>query len=273
MPEALAGVSYRGALRWGLGELAGSESGRLDAELLLAEVLGVDRARLVVDATLPVPADVWARYRRLVARRRAHEPVAYILGRRDFRRLTLTVDRRVLVPRPETETLVEAALSLPSGARVLDVGTGSGAVALALADERPDLAVWGSDVSPDAVAVARLNAERLGLAVRFVVADLLDGVAGAFDAVVANPPYVADDDPLPADVAQYEPGLALFGGADGLEVVRRLVAGLGGVGFVALEVGAGQAGAVAELAAAAGFGRVERRSDLAGIERVVVGRR
>ena len=198
------------------------------------------------------------------------EPVAYITGVKGFRHLDLHVDGRVLIPRPETETLVEAALGLPASARVVDVGTGSGAVALALKDERPDLAVTATDVSEAALAVARANAARLGLDVHFVRADLLEGV-GEIDAVVSNPPYVEDGADLPPEIARHEPAQALYAGLDGLEVVRRLVAQAGerDATFLAVEVGAGQALAVEELALAAGFGRTERRADLAGIERVV----
>ena len=243
-------------------------SPRLDAEVLLGHVLGVDRARLVIDARSVPDAGAVADFEALVARRQAGEPVAYLIGRRDFRRISLSVDPRVLIPRPETELLVEVALELPAGARVLDVGTGSGAVALALADERPDLEVWGSDVSAGAVEVARVNAARLGLPVEFVVGDLL---VGEFDAVLANLPYVREGDALPRDVADYEPAGALFGGRDGLDVVRRLIGQLDAVPWVALEVGAGQADAVSALLAAAGFGRAVRHRDLTGIERVVVG--
>jgi release factor glutamine methyltransferase len=250
---------------------AGADTPRLDAELLLAHVLGVSRARLVLDAFAVPDASVRDRFEALVARRGAREPVAYILGSRGFRHLSVDVDARVLIPRPETELLVEAALELPAGARVLDVGTGSGAVALALAQERPDLEVWGSDVSPDALELAVVNARRLGLAVRFEVADLLEGLAEPFDAVVANLPYVEDGSELPPEVAGFEPPGALFGGPDGLDVVRRLVGMLGDVPWVALEIGAGQAPAVAGLLNANGFASVAARRDLAGIERVVVG--
>jgi release factor glutamine methyltransferase len=248
-----------------------SETPRLDAELLLGSVLGVERARLVVDARRELDPPVVARFDALVARRAACEPVAYILGFKAFRRIVLSVDRRVLIPRPETELLVEVGLTLPPGASVVDVGTGSGAVALALKDERPDLDVWATDVSSDALAVARENGTRLGIGVEFVQADLLDGVSRRFDAVLANLPYVAEGSELPPDIAAYEPDLALFGGPDGLDPVRRLLPMVAGVPLLALEVWL--ADAAASLLEAAGFASVERVRDLAGYERVVVGRR
>ena len=171
--------------------------------------------------------------------------MAYILGHKDFRRITLRVDRRVLIPRPETELLVEIGLTLPSGAAVVDVGTGSGSVALALKDERPDLSVWATDVDPDALAVARENGNRLGLDVEFVQADLLAGVDQRFDAVLANLPYVAEGSALPPDIEGYEPDLALFGGPDGLDLVRRLLPMVAGVRLLALEVGLAEAGGIA----------------------------
>lgn len=256
-----------------------SDTARLDAELLLGAALDptrpVARARLVLDRDRPVPADARLRFEALVARRTAGEPVAYLLGRQAFRWLDVAVDPRVLIPRPETELLVEAGLSLPQGASVLDVGTGSGAVALALAHERPDLRVSGVDCSADAVAVARGNAERLGLDVSFRVADLLNG-APPVDAVLANLPYIADADPLPVDVADFEPARALYGGPDGLDVIRRLsalVADASWPALLALEIGAAQGPAVAQLVRGAGFGAVTVRPDLAGRDRVVVGRR
>jgi release factor glutamine methyltransferase len=256
---------------------AGSDTPRLDAELLLGHALGLDRAAIVMAPEREVTGAAVRAFQDLVRRRSAgREPVAYLLGRRGFRRLELVVDARVLVPRPETELLVEAALGLPRGARVVDVGTGSGAVALALKDERGDLDVRGTDVSEEALAVARANARRLGLDVALSRADLLEGV-GPVDAVLSNPPYVAEADraTLPPEVARHEPALALFAGPDGLDVVRRLVAqaGASAAALLALEVGEGQAPAVAGLVRAAGFGEVEALRDLAGIERVVVGRR
>ena len=273
---ARAGVAVRDALDSARIPLAaaGCETPDLDAQLLLAHVMGVDRAALVREPDRALEAGEGRAFAELVRRRREREPVAYLVGRRGFRHLELAVDRRALVPRPETELLVEVALGLPAGARVLDVGTGSGAVALALAHERPDLRVTGVDSSPGAVELARENAARLGLAVEFVVGDLVPGSGADWDAVVANPPYVAEPDwpGLAPEITRYEPPEALLAGPDGLDVIRRLVPAAAGAGFLAVEVGAGQAPAVAELLGQAGFSAVESHRDLAGIERVVTGR-
>jgi release factor glutamine methyltransferase len=275
-----AGVGVREALDSALVALQGArvESPRLDAEVLLAHALGVDRTALWLDPDREVGGDA-ARWFRDAVRRRTVErvPVAYLVGHKGFRHLDLEVDPRVLVPRPETEHLVEALLDLPQGARVHDVGTGSGAIALALKDERADLAVSASDVSPDALAVARANAARLGLDVAFSEADLLAGVDAELDVVVSNPPYVTEGDKrrMAPEVLQHEPPLALFAGAEGLNVIRPLLtqAAATRAGLVALEVGAGQAPAVRALVSAAGFPDVDVVTDLAGHERVVLGRR
>src|SRR4051794_11468357 len=239
--------------------------------------MGVDRAVIVSDPGRGLDPDAARRFQELARRRVQREPVAYILGRKGFRTIELLVDGRVLIPRPETEHLVEAALDLPPGARVADVGTGSGAVALALKAERPDLEVIATDASADALAVARANAERLGLDVELLEGDLLEPVAGPLDAVLSNPPYVADADrsTLAPDITRHEPPLALYAGADGLSLIRRLApaAAATGAALLALEVGFGQAEAVAEIVRAAGFGETRALADLAGIERVVVGRR
>lgn len=275
MPETVlgAGKSVSQALSDATAVLtaADCDTPRLDAELLMSYVLGVGRERLVIDAFADLDASAAERFAAALARRQAREPVAYIVGRKAFRRISLLVDRRVLIPRPETELLVEIALSLDRGARVADVGTGSGAVALALKEERPDLSVVGVDLSPDALAVARSNAAALGLDVEFVQADLLEGVPGPFDAVLSNLPYVAEGSALPPEIELYEPGLALFGGPDGMDPVRRLLPMVEDVRLLALEVGLAEA--VASLVAGAGFSSVEILDDLAGHERVVVGRR
>ena len=261
---------------------AGVEDARLDAELLLAEATGWSRAALVAEPAAEVPPAAGRRFGELVRRRLRREPVAYILGRKGFRGIELAVDSRVLIPRPETELLVELALeSRPS--RVLDVGTGSGAIALAVADELPECEVTATDTSAGALAVARANAERLGLTdrVRF-----LEGTLPAdesFDLILANLPYVAERDwaTLQPEVTQWEPREALLAGPDGLDAYRALITKSAGPlcrigrlrsGGLGVEVGEGQAPAVAALMRDAGFAGVEARNDLAGIERVVVGR-
>ena len=258
---------------------AGCETPRLDAEVLLCAALGVGREQLLTDRTLSVSGAAVRSFQDAVRRRSVlREPVAYILGRRGFRNLELATDPRALVPRPETELLVEAGLELAAGASVLDLCTGGGAVALALAQERPDLELTGSDLSGAALELARQNAGRLGLEVSWIRADLLEGVPDEFDAVLANPPYVADSERsrLAPEILRHEPLEALFAGPDGLVVIRRLLEQLAPrerVRAVALEVGRGQAGAVLDLMAAAGFVDCRCKKDLAGVERVVIGKR
>lgn len=257
---------------------AGCQTPRLDAEVLLAHVLGVTRERLLID-DIEVAGPAVHAYRDAVRRRSVNrEPVAYITGTKGFRAIELRVDSRALIPRPETELLVEAALSLPERASVLDACTGSGAVALALASERPDLTVWGSDLSERALSLARENGERLRISVRWLHADLLDGLPDEHDALLCNPPYVAEADrlSLAPEILRHEPEGALFGGEDGLATIRRLVEQAGSrrrLRTIAIEIGFGQADAVERLVREAGFSTVERLRDLAGIERVISGRR
>jgi release factor glutamine methyltransferase len=257
----------------------GCETPRLDAEVLLANLLGVPRERLLLEPELMVEGPAVRVFQEAVRRRsRDREPIAYIVGQRAFRHLDLLVDRRALIPRPETELLVETGLRLERGARVLDLGTGSGAVALALKDERPDLDVTGSDIDEGALELARANGLHLGLDVRWLRANLLTGVGGEFDALLCNPPYVAASErrELAPEILRHEPPVALFAGPDGLAVIRTLLAQVAlrpDFGAVALEVGAGQAQAVAGLMRASGLRAVQTERDLAGIERVVVGRR
>jgi release factor glutamine methyltransferase len=275
LPELTVALTVREAVAQSERRLAaaGVDTPRLDSELLVAQALGVEREHLVLEAGAALDDAARHRLEELLARRRAREPMAYILGRKPFRHIELEVDPRVLVPRPETELLVEVGLGLPHGARAVDVGTGSGAVALALKDERADLEVWGTEVSGEALDVARANAARLGLEVEFVQADLLDGIGGRFDAVLANLPYVEFGASLAPEITGYEPPAALFADERGLALIRRLVAQLGDVPRVGLEVGAGQAPAVSQLMRAAGFATVRALRDLAGHERVVVGSR
>jgi release factor glutamine methyltransferase len=270
-------------LQWTQGRFAerGIATPRLDAELLLAHVLGRDRVALYTHFDQPLEAAELTAYRELIKRRIGGEPVAYLVGRKEFRSLELGVDARVLVPRPDTECVVELALELAGEApRVVDVGTGSGAIALALKHERPAATVIAIDRSPDAAEVARGNAARLGLDVEVLVGDLLAPVAarGPIDVVVSNPPYIPSGElaGLPVEVRR-EPRLALDGGADGLDVIRRLAAEahplLAPGGALVLEVGAGQAPTVAALLDRAGYHAVVVRKDLAGIERAVAGRK
>ncbi|UTI65827.1 peptide chain release factor N(5)-glutamine methyltransferase [Paraconexibacter antarcticus] len=269
---APTGVPVRDALDSALVALRAAKVGtpRLDAEVLLAHALGVDRTQLFLEPDAPVTGAAVHTFREAVRRRSVlREPVAYITGTKGFRRLDLHVDGRVLIPRPETEHLVEAAIEqLPRGARVLDVGTGSGAVALALKDERPDLDVHASDVSEDALHVAYANAQRLGLDVTFHLSDLLARTPEV-DAVVSNPPYVEDGARLEPEIARHEPPGALFAGMDGLDVVRRLIpaAAAAGARWIALEIGQGQAAAVCALAP--GGWVTGTVPDLAGVERIV----
>ena len=279
--SGFGGVTVREALDSAVIAIAAarSDTPRLDAELLLADALGVDRVALFTDPGHEVSGPAVRAFQNAVRRRSVlREPVAYILGVRGFRHIDLRVDARVLVPRPETELLVELGLTLARGARVVDVGTGSGAIALALKQERPDLTVTGTDVSADALEVARANGLALGLEVTFAAGDLLAGV-GECDAILANPPYVADGEraSLAAEIVHHEPAGALFAGADGLDVIRRLVpaaaAALTVGGLIAIEHGAGQAGAVRALLERDGFAGVRSHHDLAGIERVSAGTR
>jgi release factor glutamine methyltransferase len=249
---------------------AGCDTPRLDAELLVADALGVDRAALHARPDRAITGGEARVIGERVRRRVAREPVAYILGRRGFRRIELLVDSRVLIPRPETELLVEVALELPAGARVHDVGTGSGAVALALLDERPDLVVSASDSSPAAVEVARANAARLGLPLEVSVQQGLPpgSEASGLGLVLANLPYVREDewDGLAPEIGKYEPREALVSGADGLDAIRSLVAGAPPGTRVALEHAPGQAAAVRAL-----LDDASTRRDLAARERVTLG--
>lgn len=263
---------------------AGVESARLDAELLLAATAGVARIELL-SGVAAIAEPVRARFMQLIARRAAREPLAYILGHREFYSLELEVAPGVLIPRPETEILIEASLedlSRRLHPTVLDVGTGSGATALAIAAGAPGARVVATDVSMDALAVARRNVEHLGMDHRVELrhADcfaVMDGgePLGRFDLIVSNPPYIRDGeiDGLQAEVSRYEPRIALAGGADGLRFYRALARGaqdhLAPGGKLLVEVGAGQAADVTAIFRSSGLSQIITRNDLAGIPRVV----
>ena len=279
-----------GLIRWSGAYLEekGVERGRLDAEHLLADTLGTTRLQLYLQFDRPLTPEELGAFKPLLLRRAGREPLQYILGRAAFRELELAVDPRVLIPRPETEVLVEEVLTWArargEGLGALDVGTGSGCIALSLAREGPFATVVATDASPDALAVARHNAEAAGLLgrVELRAGALYEPVAEdeRFDVVVSNPPYVAEGeaDSLEPEVARWEPGSALWAGASGLDVLEPLVAAaasrLADRGLLALEVGAGQTDAVAALVRAAGaFSEPRVRKDLAGRPRIVLAER
>jgi len=277
--ESVSAGNVRDALAAASDALAASGVGspRLDAEVLLAEATGWDRARLAAEPEAGVDPAAARRFGEMIRRRVRREPVAYILGRKGFRRIEVAVDGRALIPRPETELLVEIALEVEPR-RALDVGTGSGAIALALADELPECEVTATDTSDGALSLARENAARLRIdgRVRFERGTVPTGTT--FDVVLANLPYVRTDEVpgLAPEIARYEPREAVVAGDDGLEAISAIAPAATAVleagGSLALEVGADQAGPVAELLLDLGFGQVEGRLDLAGIPRVVLGR-
>ena len=283
MTRTIAGAVDRGRARLAA---VGIEAAGLEACVLFEHAAGLDRAALLARGREMVEPEAARRYERLLEERARRVPLAYIMGEREFWSLRIRVDRRVLVPRPETETLVEAALErLSSGARVADVGTGSGAVVIALALELGAGTFLGTDRSAAAIEVARANAAEHGLAgtIEFLEGDLLAPLAartGLLDALVSNPPYIptAELGGLQPEVRDFEPRIALDGGFDGLALIERIVAGAPPLlrcgGWLLLEIGAGQADAVRALLRRTGcFDDVSARCDLAGIERVVMARR
>ena len=254
------------------------EQPRVNAERLLGHALGMERVELYMHLDRPLTPSELDDARALLARRAAGEPLQYVLGEWGFRRLTLRVDGRALIPRPETETLVERCLALLDGdeaPRVLDVGTGSGAVALALAAEHPGARVTAIDVSEDALSLARENAERTGLAVELLCHDLFTGLPGdSWDLVVSNPPYVRDDEraSLAREVADWEPAMALVDRGHTEALVRDAARTLRPGGALAVETHEDGASSVATLLERAGFVAVRTTKDLAGRDRVVEGR-
>jgi release factor glutamine methyltransferase len=260
-------------------DAAGCETPRVDAELLLAHMLDSTRSAVVADGDRALTGAEASQLAALTGRRAAREPLAYVLGEWGFRRLVLEVDARVLVPRPETEIVVERCLALIDGLaapRVLDVGTGSGAIALAIVDEHPGARVTGGDVSQEALSVARANAARSGLAVELVELDLFAGLpAGPWSLVVSNPPYVraADIDRLGIEVREWEPRVALVAEGATEAVARAAVAVLEPGGALVLEVADGEAAGVADMLRELAYEGVGVTHDLSGRERVVEGKR
>ena len=257
----------------------GVDSPRLDAEHLLGKALGLSRVELYMHLDRPLTEPERDAYRELVRRRGEREPLAYVLGEWGFRRLTLSVDRRAIVPRPETEIVVERALALLDGKSdpdVLDVGTGTGAIALSIKDERPGARVTAMDLSRDALELAAENARRTGLDVRFVEEDLVGGFGSdAYDLVVSNPPYVTPDeiDSLEPEVRDWEPRLALVGTTQTRDVARHALAALRPHGFLVVEVADQRAGDAAAMLEELGYDDVRLSPDLTGRERIVEGRR
>jgi release factor glutamine methyltransferase len=261
------------------------ERARQDAEMLLLQVLGKNKAWLIAHPEKKLTDAETTRFMEMLERRHRGEPMQYIFGEAEFYRMPFLVTPDVLIPRPETEHLVEKVNGLGSvfrKPRLVDVGTGSGAIAIAFAHDWSHAAVTAIDASEAALDVAHRNAERLGFAnkIRFLQGDLLSPVAGEqFDIVVSNPPYVPEVDrpTLSVEVRDYEPGLALFAGNDGLEIYRRLIpqsfACLVSGGFIALEIGYGQSAAIADLLGATGFQNIEFTPDLQGIPRVALAQR
>ena len=274
-------TSVRQLLAWGTQQLGGSADAAGEAGVLLAHVLQKDRSWLFAWPEAEVGQEDAARYRELAARRAAGEPVAYLTGRRDFWSLQLAVDRHTLIPRPETEHLIEFVLQrLPATdpLRVVDLGTGSGAIALALAAERPAWQITATDRSQAALGRARENASRHGLQVDFVQADWLQGLTGPFDLIISNPPYIAARDPhLREGDPRFEPSGALVSGEDGLNDIRLIVdqarTRLANGGWLVFEHGFEQGGACRELLQQAGYRNVGTGRDLAGHERFSYGMR
>ncbi|MBI4516889.1 MAG: peptide chain release factor N(5)-glutamine methyltransferase [Deltaproteobacteria bacterium] len=293
MPASAGAVLQRATARL---RRAGIDTARLDAEVLLAHASGMTRTRLMALDGAPLSDSALSAFEAGLVRRVRREPLAYVIGRQEFWSLDFEVTPAVLIPRPETERVVETALSLVSAriaeagqagsaaasataVRVADAGTGSGCIAIALAHELPGAAVWATDASAAALVIARRNAVRLGVAdhIQFARGDLLAPIAAAapFDLICSNPPYVAEAQmgSLQPELS-YEPAAALFAANDGLAVIRRLInqapALLAPTGWLLVEIGCGQASEVSGLARAAGFAHVELRDDYAGIARVLV---
>jgi len=266
---------------------AGTVSPRLDAEVLLCHILHVDRAQLLVRVHSLLTDRQLRCFRQWVARREFHEPVAYIVGEKEFWSLSFYVDRHVLIPRPETEILVEEVLRILPGidrrpVRILEIGVGSGAISVALATTKENVQMVATDISAGAVAVAQRNAAKADVAekIRFVVGSLFADLSGVFDVIVSNPPYISDEEflGLPDDVRKFEPSEALLGGAEGISLHREIIAGglryLAAGGYLVMEIGATQRQRLEDLLGETGsYTNISCRRDYAGCDRVILARR
>ena len=266
---------------------AGIVTPRLDAEVLLCHVLHVDRTQLLMRGNSLLTDQELRSFRQWVARRELNEPVAYIVGEKEFWSLVFYVNRHVLIPRPETEILVEEVLRILPGidhrpARILEIGVGSGAISVALAASQENIQMVATDISSEAIAVARMNAANAGVAerIRFLVGSLYADLSGVFDVVVSNPPYISDEEflSLPADVRKYEPSEALLGGAEGISLHREIIDGgsqyLETGGYLIMEIGATQRRRLEDLLQKTGsYANISCRQDYAGYDRVILARR
>ena len=265
---------------------AGIVSPRLDAEVLLCHVLHVDRTQLLMRGHSMLTDQESRCFRQWVARRELNEPVAYIVGEKEFWSLSFYVNRHVLIPRPETEILVEEVLRILPGidhrpARILEIGVGSGAISVALAASQENMQMVATDISSEAIAVARLNAAKAGVAerIQFLVGSLFAGLSGVFDVIVSNPPYISDEEflSLPDDVRKFEPSEALLGGSEGISLHREIIGGsqyLEAGGYLIMEIGAGQRRRLEDLLRETGsYANILCRQDYAGCDRVILARR
>jgi len=266
---------------------AGVDSPRLDAEVLLCHVLSVDRTQLLMRGYSLLTDQQLRCFRQWVARRERNEPVAYIVGEKEFWSLSFYVNRHILIPRPETEILVEEVLRILPGIDhrpvwILEIGVGSGAISVALAASQENIEMVATDISSEAIAVARLNATKAGVAerIRFIVGSLFADLSGVFDVIVSNPPYISDEEflSLPDDVRKYEPHEALLGGPEGISLHREIISGglqyLEAGGYLVMEIGAGQRRQLEELLQKTGsYANISCRQDYAGYDRVILARR
>lgn len=272
-------LTIRQALRMGAQSID-SITPALDTSVLLRHIIGKDELYIVINPEELITDEQEEKLREYIEIRNTGMPVAYILRNKEFMGLNFYVDERVLIPRPDTEILVEEVLrNVKLGSRILDIGTGSGAIAVSIAKLSPDTVVSAVDISEDALKVAEHNANRLGATVNFIKSDLFECVEGVFDIIVSNPPYIDEEEmsALESNVVDFEPHLALYGGEDGLEYYRKIIQGsidfLGQSGILAFEIGFNQASSVSTIMESYGFENIEVLQDYSGKDRVVIGKK